>query len=711
MSNWRRLTGVGAGLSLAWLMMSLAACGGGGGSAAPAVVPEVTRTGDVGLQVAWPESADRLVPAASLSIKVDVLRNGTPIDGATVTIDAPATTGRINGVAIGEVTLRATAYPQAGAQGTAQATGDLAITVVEGFQDYGTLTMASTIASFAVTPNPAAVTTESTVTLTATAKNAADQVVLLPDAASWSVETGAGFVSLPSGRAVGSYSTSVTGTAQGQATVKVTFTEGTGSPRSATVTVNVTDNVVITIDPTTASLQTNGTQQFAATVTGTANKTVTWSVQEGATGGSVTTAGLYTAPGSAGTYHVVATSQADGTKSASATVTVERSWPRQFGSTGDDVGYGIAVDASGNVYVCGLAGGDLGGGGQGGNDAFVAKYNANGQRLWLRQFGTAEDDEADGLAVDSSGNVYVAGTTFGPLGGANAGNFDAFLAKYDSSGNQVWLKQFGTTGSDQAKCVSLFGAGTVYVGGFTEGNLLGVNKGGNDAFFAQFDADGNRNWVSQFGTTAYDVAWAIGTDSSGNAVVGGETAGNLGGTNSGSIDAFVGKFDNTGDGLWLKQYGSAAADGADDLVVDSNGDVLVVGYSSIAGTVTKLGSLSGTQSWAQGYSAPLGTDGRLTGVVLQGANDIIAGGWFTFRDFILNKTSHGYMLKNFSSTGTGGPGSSGTSGQNDFHYDLARDSTGRLFMTGSTDGSVGAANAGGTDVTIRAFTSGLNEIR
>ncbi len=82
--------------------------------------------------------------------------------------------------------------------------------------------------------------------------------------------------------------------------------------------------VAVSLNPNTASLQTSQTQAFSATVTGSTNTAVTWSVIE-AGGGSITPAGLYTAPGSAGTYHVLATSVADATKSAQAVVTVTAS--------------------------------------------------------------------------------------------------------------------------------------------------------------------------------------------------------------------------------------------------------------------------------------------------------------------------------------------------------------------------------------------------
>ncbi|MBI4911359.1 MAG: IPT/TIG domain-containing protein [Acidobacteria bacterium] len=103
-------------------------------------------------------------------------------------------------------------------------------------------------------------------------------------------------------------------------TYHVVATSQADPTRSATATVTV-PAIAVSVAPATASLLTGGTQPFTATVTGTANQAVTWSVTE-AGGGTVSPAGLYTAPGTAGSYHVVATSQADPTKSAQATVTV-----------------------------------------------------------------------------------------------------------------------------------------------------------------------------------------------------------------------------------------------------------------------------------------------------------------------------------------------------------------------------------------------------
>ena len=96
--------------------------------------------------------------------------------------------------------------------------------------------------------------------------------------------------------------------------------------------------------------------------------------------------------------------------------------------------------------------------------------SARAQTLeWIRQFGTSRGDFAYGLSADGLGNVYIAGDTQGSLGGPNAGWYDAFIAKYDASGNRLWTEQFGTSEYDAFNEVSADGLGNVYVSGQTEG--------------------------------------------------------------------------------------------------------------------------------------------------------------------------------------------------------------------------------------------------
>ncbi|MHB8872169.1 MAG: Ig-like domain-containing protein, partial [Myxococcaceae bacterium] len=116
--------------------------------------------------------------------------------------------------------------------------------------------------------------------------------------------------------------------------------------RRGYATVNVTSNFNVSITPSNTSVGPGGTATFSAVVTGTTNQAVTWSVVEPA-GGTVTSTGTstasYTAPASVGTYHVVARSQADTTRSATATVTV------QAGILSGTVSYAGA--STGRVYI------------------------------------------------------------------------------------------------------------------------------------------------------------------------------------------------------------------------------------------------------------------------------------------------------------------------------------------------------------------------
>jgi hypothetical protein len=150
---------------------------------------------------------------------------------------------------------------------------------------------------------------------------------------------------------------------------------------------------------------------------------------------------------------------------------------------------GIAADGLGNVYISGSTNAPIEAPrSYVGYDAFLAKYDADGNRVWIREFGTVDgSDYANGVALDGLGNVYVVGSSGGDLGGPNAGGTDAFLAKFDASGSQYWIHQFGTTAGDSANFISADGLGNVYIAGSTAGELGGpYTNGGSHIFLAKF---------------------------------------------------------------------------------------------------------------------------------------------------------------------------------------------------------------------------------
>ena len=246
-------------------------------------------------------------------------------------------------------------------------------------------------------------------------------------------------------------------------------------------------------------------------------------------------------------------------------------WTQQFGTSGTDQAIGVAVGASG-VYVVGATSGSFPGYASAGNfDVFVRKYDANGNPQWTQQFGSTDFDIAYGVAVDASG-VYVVGQTFGTLPGQTSfGGADAFVSKFDLDGKPLWTHQFGTGGDDDAGGVTV-GASGVYVAGVVGGTLPGqVSSGGTDAFVRKYDANGNELWTRQFGTGAFDGAGGMTVDASG-VYVDGVTSGTLPGqASAGDVDAFVRKYDASGNEVWTRQFGTSDNDGAAGIAANASG--------------------------------------------------------------------------------------------------------------------------------------------
>ncbi|GAG11106.1 unnamed protein product, partial [marine sediment metagenome] len=247
-------------------------------------------------------------------------------------------------------------------------------------------------------------------------------------------------------------------------------------------------------------------------------------------------------------------------------------WTRLLGTSASEESYAVATDAVGNILISGFTGGDLDGQtNMGGLDAFVSKYDTSGSPLWTRLLGTsAGSDIGAGVATDAVGNVFISGCTDGDLDGqTNMGGLDAFVSKYDSSGNMLWTRQLGTPSQDWSHGVAVDGAGNVFIGGHTEGDLDGqTNAGSADAFVSKYDTSGNPLWTRLLGTSGYDVSRGVATDMVGNVFISGSTTGDLDGPNAGYSDAFVSKYDPSGSLLWTRQQGAGGSDGNGGVAVD-----------------------------------------------------------------------------------------------------------------------------------------------
>ena len=251
-------------------------------------------------------------------------------------------------------------------------------------------------------------------------------------------------------------------------------------------------------------------------------------------------------------------------------------WTRQFGTPSDDFASAIAIDGDGNVYVAGDTYGALAGENEGAGDSFVIKLDPSGATLWTQQFGSSGPDRLEALTVDGNGNAYVAGSTY-PKGGPNWN--DAFVRKFAGSGATLWATEFGGSGKDEAQAVAVDGIGNVYVAGGTV-DLTEQKAGSRDAFVRKFDARGDVQWTQQFGTSGADEIGAAALDAQGNLYLVGDTSGGLEGENFGSEDAFARKLDPSGATLWTRQIGTTGDDSGSGLAVTENGDVYVVGSTS-----------------------------------------------------------------------------------------------------------------------------------
>lgn len=188
-------------------------------------------------------------------------------------------------------------------------------------------------------------------------------------------------------------------------------------------------------------------------------------------------------------------------------------WTRQFGTNRHDYGIAIAADNLGNVFVTGTTFGDLGGPHTGGtiiSDAFVSKFDGEGNLRWSRQLAGAYNDYGFAAAVDGTGNVYVAGATNSELGETYDGGFhDPFVAKYNTDGDRVWIRQDGTAGSDEAYGIALDGEGGLYISGNIEGTVDLIPSSKGSTFVTKYDLDGNLAWTRNINEGSGD-AIAIG---------------------------------------------------------------------------------------------------------------------------------------------------------------------------------------------------------
>ncbi len=291
-------------------------------------------------------------------------------------------------------------------------------------------------------------------------------------------------------------------------------------------------------------------------------------------------------------------------------------WGKWIDGSGSDLGYGVATDSSGNVYVTGNAAAALQSdlqtlmGTKPGtsNGAYLLKYDSSGTALWGKWLDGANIDLGYGVATDSSGNVYVLGQASANLqsdlqtlmsakpGGSNNG---IFLVKYNSSGTALWGKWLDGSGNDVGYRVATDSEGNVYVAGQTNAlqsdlqTLMGAKPVVGDSlggFLLKYDSSGTALWGKWLDCSGNDVVWGVATDSSGNVYVTGQAFAALQsdlqtfmGTKPGTSNgAYLLKYDSSGTALWGKWLDGTGADIGYEVAIDSIGNIYVTGQAGAA---------------------------------------------------------------------------------------------------------------------------------
>ncbi len=383
-------------------------------------------------------------------------------------------------------------------------------------------------------------------------------------------------------------------------------------------------------------------------------------------------------------------------------------WKNQIGTTEIEYPYGLGADANGHIYMAGVTNGGLDGPPLGDWDAFLARFAPDGSHIWTRQLGTPSKDVAYtmGVAPDGGGDVCIAGSTNGSLNGPNAGGRDIFVSKYNAGGSLLWTAQNGTTRDDRAGACAVDSSGNVFVAGNTFGDLEGLNAGGEDVFLQKYSPSGALLWTVQTGTSGDESAGDCAIDSSGNVVLTGRTQRDLGGPSLGSVDAFVLKYDTDGNEIWTTHVGGAGQDSGYAIATDGNGSLYVAGGTTgdIAGShgqddafLCKLRNADGSLIWAR----QLGTNSNDWGydVAVDRDGNVFIGGGFRHNHFAVPRLGDVFIAK-YTPYGLTQWTAEFDASDYDYLWGLTTDGNGNVIAAGWTEGPLGGPHAGSVDAFI-----------
>ncbi len=302
----------------------------------------------------------------------------------------------------------------------------------------------------------------------------------------------------------------------------------------------------------------------------------------------------------------------------------DTSWVRRYG-TGADAN-ALAVDGSGNVYVTGKAGGSY----------VTIKYYPDGDTAWLRSFDREGNEEAYAIAVDDSGYVYVTGEI------GVGGNPTAYgTIKYEPDGDTVWVREYSEGTNNRAVAIAVDGSYNVYVTGVSDS--MGTSNHNQDYATVKYSPSGTQLWVARYNGPGsfHDLAYAITVDDSNYVYVTGWSARSY--SAPFNYDYATIKYDSDGDTVWVRRYSRSGSysDHAYAIAVDNSYNVYVTGYSHSSSTQNDYATIKydsdGDSIWAKIYNGPGNDDDQANALTLDGSGNILVTGYSigsgTYEDF------------------------------------------------------------------------------
>ena len=253
-------------------------------------------------------------------------------------------------------------------------------------------------------------------------------------------------------------------------------------------------------------------------------------------------------------------------------------WNKTFGGSSDDQGYSVQQTSDGGFIVAGTTASF----GAGSHDVYLIKTDASGNEQWNKTFGGSSDDQGYSVQQISDGGFIVAGTTasFG------AGSRDVYLIKTDASGNEQWNKTFGGSSDDQGYSVQQTSDGGFIVAGYTRS----FGAGGMYVYLIKTDASGNEMWSKTYGSSGTEMGSSVQQTSDGGFIISGRT------DLVSHDDVYMVKTDSSGNEMWSKTYDDLKYTALSKSDQTSDGGFIITGFNGYVGLVRT--DASGNEMWS-----------------------------------------------------------------------------------------------------------------